>query len=120
MSASSFRVRSVLYVVLGIFATPRVEAQDLGGHRIGLTQPASQVVDREAAIEKLRAPHRSYWREGGVVTALAAVIVVNIMASADGDSGGKVSIGDRVLYSALSGVVFFVPGALIGGLIPKK
>ncbi len=119
MSASSFRAWSVLYVVLGILATPRVEAQELGGHRIGLTQPASQVVDREAAIEQLRAPHRSYWREGGAITALAAVIAVNALVDAYGE-GSSTPLGERLLGSVFVAVVFFVPGALIGGLIPKK
>lgn len=120
MSASAFRARSVLCVALGILATTRVEAQELGGHRIGLTQPASQVVDREAAIEQVRAPHRSYWREGGAITALAAVIIHNALVDNLDESYESTSFGRRVTGSIVAAAIGFLPGALIGGLIPKK
>lgn len=107
---------SVLAAVLIIRPLAAQRASEL---RVGLTSPVATVPARDAVEAALRPLHKSYWREGGVITALAAVIAVNALVDAYGE-GSSTPLGERLLGSAFVAVVFFVPGALIGGLIPKK
>lgn len=57
----------------------------------------------------------SYWLEGGIVTAVPAMIAFNLVY--DSDRAGLVG---RVVGSAIAGVIFSVPGMVIGGLFPKE
>jgi hypothetical protein len=108
---------SVLAVVL--VSTP-LAAQRVSEQRIGLTAPVAAVPARDAVDAALRPVHMSYWREGGVVTAVAAVLGFTLYAGSMDENGSDEPLGEQVLISALIAAVFFVPGALIGGLIPKK
>jgi hypothetical protein len=119
---SAFSCRTSGTIALALLCAPilDIRTQQLDRGRLGLTQPLSGMQNSVPPATRFAEAEKSYWREGGLVTALAAVIALNIMENAGGDSGGRASTGERLLYSALTGVVFFVPGALIGGLIPKK
>lgn len=118
---TSFLVRSIVFIGLALLLVqPRLEAQQLYAGRRGLAQPAAPVAGREEAIAALRPVHKSYWREGGVVTALAAVITHNALVDNLDESYESTSFGRRVTGSIVAAAIGFLPGALIGGLIPKK
>jgi hypothetical protein len=59
-------------------------------------------------------PRTSYWLEGGIITAIPAIVGFNILY--DDDTAG---IPGRLLGSAFAGAIFAVPGMVLGGLFPK-
>jgi hypothetical protein len=73
----------------------------------GLSQPSAGAVRARPEFTMPRDIGDTYWKEGGIVTALAGVILANSLAPAP-------SIGDRVSGSILMALIFFWPGALIG------
>lgn len=80
--------------------------------RVGLSElPVERLRPVSPSTLRLE-PERSYWKEGGALTALAVVVAINLMAY---DS----STGERIGGSLLAIPVFFVPGALIGSLFRK-
>ncbi len=96
-----------------VFAIPGlVNGQRRTDLRVGLSElPVERSRHFSVAMLHLE-PERSYWKEGGALTALAVVVAVNLWVR-------DVSTGQRVGGSLALGSVFFVPGALIGGLIRK-
>lgn len=102
----------VVLLVLVMSVVPPLPAQFVRAERVGLSQPAHMA---ERGSPKFAIPvdvGRSYWKEGGTVTALITVIAMNIWAR---DATSK----ERLFGSLVLGGVFFVPGALIGGQIKK-
>ena len=87
-------------------------AQRYTDARVGITEPIAEHTRLDSRLMIPRAPARSYWKEGGIITALAAVVAGNLLAR---DASG----GQRLLGSLMAAPVFFVPGALIGSLFPK-
>jgi hypothetical protein len=102
-------------LTLSLLAVPgALNAQRHSDARVGLAEPTVKRTRVDASISIMpRAGESSYWKEGGIVTALAAVVAGNVLAR---DS----SSGQRLLGTLLAAPVFFVPGALIGSLFPKK
>ena len=87
-------------------------AQFARSDRVGLSQPAHMA---ERGSQRFAMPSDvdgSYWKEGGVVTAIAGVILANALPS-------NPSLSDRISGSILGALVFFWPGALIGKQFPK-
>lgn len=110
----TFRLLVLSASALLLLAVPgQVNGQRRLDVRVGLSDLAAERLRPVSASTLRLEPERSYWKEGGALTALAVVVAINLMAY---DS----SIGERIGGSLLSIPVFFVPGALIGSLIPKK
>ena len=103
VSASAFLVLAIPGLVNGQRRT------DL---RVGLSELPVERSRRFSASTLHFEPERSYWKEGGVLTALAAVLAGNLLAY-------DASTGERIRGSLFIAPVFFVPGALIGSLIRK-
>ncbi len=109
---------SVLAVIL---TSAPLAAQRTTELRVGLTSPVASVPVREVMDAALRPIHKSYWREGGVITAVAGVIVaLVVLPRPNAETGGTTSTGDWFLRTALVGVASFVPGASVGALIRKR
>ncbi len=109
-----------LSVLAAVLISRPLAAQRATELRVGLTSPAATVPARDAVEAALRPVHKSYWREGGVITALAAVVAFTWYAGSMDEDDNDEPLGEQVVISTLIAAVFFVPGALIGGLIPKK
>lgn len=108
------RVIHVLLIVL-IAGTAPAAAQARDGLKVGFktpVQPAGALVGGGKAYRA----SRTYWREGGFITGIPAAIAFNILY---GDEDHASMFG-RVLGTALVGLVFAVPGMVIGGLFPKE
>jgi hypothetical protein len=78
-----------------------------------------KLFDLKQAVSASTHPHSiapTYWLEGGVIGAL----VVGLWAGTGSRDFCEWSAGCQVLVGVLSGAVGFVPGALVGGLFPKR
>lgn len=110
-----------LSVLAAVLISRPLAAQRASELRVGLTSPVATVPSRDAVEAALRPVHKSYWREGGVITAVVGVMIaLAVLPRPNADTGGTTSIGDWFLRTALVGVASFVPGALVGALIPKR
>lgn len=56
----------------------------------------------------------SHWRIGALIGAVGGIVFANVLVNADASPGRRVGL------SVVSGAVLAVPGALIGGLFPKR
>jgi len=93
----------------------QLPAQFARSDRVGLSQPAHMA---ERGSQRFAMPPdvgRSYWKEGGAVTALAAIIMFNSLPLRK----GRDTILHRAVGSLSAAVIFFWPGALIGKQFPK-
>lgn len=95
----------------------RAIGQTREGLRIGLTAPTPPTLGTPDMPTIRRAP-RSYWLVGAIATAVPAMIAFQLVVKSDGDPF-LAHLVKRVAATAIVGVVFAVPGAVIGGLFPK-
>lgn len=115
------RICPWLFIFALLFGVPKLlDAQYRESGRVGLSQPDKAPTITSIGGPPVVAESKSYWREGGIVTAVAGVVMVNFIVDGFGEKDSAPSIPERLIGSALVAIVFFVPGALIGGLIPKK
>ena len=110
------RILAVLMLMLVPATAPAQRQVDL---RYGLTAPASDSPEQLDVLRPLRAP-RSYWLVGALVTAVPAMVAFNVIVEPDDNTTFLGEVFGRVLGTALTGIVFAVPGAVIGGLFPKE
>jgi hypothetical protein len=105
----------VVLLVLVMSVVPPLPAQFVRAERVGLSQPAHMA---ERGSPKIAIPidvGGSYWKEGGIVTAAAAVVASAFLPLRD----GRDTLFHRAIVSAVVAAIFFWPGALIGSLFPK-
>jgi hypothetical protein len=107
----------VLLAILSILAISpgNLPAQFARAERVGLT-PLPLMAERgpqKFAMPKIGG--KSYWKEGGAVTAIAAIILANTVPLRE----GRNTVIHRALGSLGAAAVFFWPGALIGKQFPK-
>lgn len=107
---SSFIVGGLALSLLGVPGA--LSAQRQSDVRVGLAEQTAKRTRVDASVLP-RAEEASYWKEGGAITALIAVVAMNIWVR-------DVSSSQRLFGTLALGGVFFVPGALIGGRFPKK
>jgi hypothetical protein len=108
------RKSTLLFLALACVVQP-LTAQFARTDRAGLHQPSAGLEQRVPQFAMPRDGNESYWKEGGAVTALAAIIMVNSLPLRE----GRDTILHRLLGSAGAAAIFFWPGALIGKQFPK-
>ncbi len=104
----------LVMLALVLLGSPRTaQAQSFREVQVGLRTPRERPA-RELRLRMLfpRDVKDSYWKEGGIVTALAGVVLANALPPTP-------TIGQRVAGSVIGALVFFWPGALIGKQFPK-
>jgi hypothetical protein len=102
----------MLLLTLACVVQP-LPAQFARGERAGLSQ-SHVTLSRDEAIAAVKQDvGNTYWKEGGIFTSLAGVILANALPR-------DPSIGDRISGSVIAALIFFWPGALIGKQFPKE
>lgn len=107
-------------LLLGVLAcaVQPLPAQFARGERVGLSQPSAGPSRSEAIAGVKRDLGNTYWKEGGIVAAIPAVVLANLYMNTR-DKPFLVGLLGRAFGSAFLGAVFFLPGALIGAQFPK-
>lgn len=107
----------VLLLTLACVDHP-LPAQFARAERVGLSQLHVAASRAEAIAGVKRDLGNTYWKEGGIVTAIPAVVLANLLMETR-DKPLLAGLVMRAFGSALLGAIFFLPGALIGAQFPK-
>ena len=111
------RQQILLLVALAGVAQP-LSGQFARAERVGLSQLLVAPSRSEAFAGVKRDLGNTYWKEGGIVTAIPAVVLANVIMDTR-DKPLLVGLVGRAFGSAMLGAIFFLPGALIGAQFPK-
>ncbi len=109
---------SVALALAVVSAAPMaLHAQYRANLRVGISAPAVRA--DSARVLTARIESKSYWVIGAVATAVPAMIAFQLVVKR-GDDPFLAYLVKRVAATAIVGVVFAVPGAVIGSLFPKE
>jgi hypothetical protein len=86
--------------------------------RVGLSQRHLPSSRNEAIAAVKRDLGNTYWKEGGLVTAVPGILLANLLMDT-GDEPLLAGLVLRAFGTAILGAFFFLPGALIGAQFPK-
>ncbi len=102
---------------MAVSATP-LGAQYADGLRIGFAHQQMESAVPVLSSQPLRLPDKypaTHWKTGALVTTIPAILAFNLLYGDEDDA----TIFGRIIGTGIVGVVFAVPGAVIGGLFPK-
>ena len=112
-------MRQIMLLVLTLACVVQpLPSQFARTDRVGLNQPSVGPSRSEAFAGVKRDLGNTYWKEGGIVTAIPAVVLANLIMNTR-DKPLLVGLVGRAFGSAMVGAIFFLPGALIGAQFPK-
>jgi hypothetical protein len=112
-------MRQIMLLVLTLACVVQpLSGQFARGERVGLSQPSAGPSRSGAIAGVKRDLGNTYWKEGGIVAAIPAVVLANLYMNTR-DKPLLVGLLGRAVGSAFLGAIFFLPGALIGAQFPK-
>ena len=106
----------LLAASLLLVATPSIHAQSAARLRVGITAPVPPR-EESSLLGMPRVESRSYWKEGFIIGTVLGTLVILPFAGWDGDS---ITPSDVLIAVVGGSLIGGVPGALIGGLFPKR